>query len=434
VANKIVSKNIDEYGMFDSSLKRERKLEGLFAQGVTKFNQCHGAGGKFCSGGSGGGGGASAPAAQDGTKLTPEEFSAVKAYSREDYAVLNSRLRNEPFEKMPEKYQEMTKNIDSAFNKQTPLEHDLKVHRGTNYGNVFGSKKPEQIVGASVTDKGYISTTTSVDVAQTFGSTRLNLVIPKGTKVINMAETLGTVSAKQEREILLPRGTKFQVTHVTQTKGGFLGIGKETFIEAKLVQDVQKFNQCHGAGGKFCSGGSGGGGGGSFQKLPEELNQEELSAIESYADTGFKAMNNALRGKEAMTPEIQSKINGMDSAMAKQPLTKNTTVYRGIKSQKFLGGEVSDPKSLIGKTITDPGFMSTSANSQTAASFSIGKGGVLLQIAVNAGTAALNIRDHVFTDQAFEEHEVLIHRNSKMKITRAEKVGEQLRLSAEVIS
>ena len=242
----------DHTGMLDKTKAKPGQLDNLFEQNdVKKYNQCHGPGGKFCSGGGGGGGGSvtvgpsgavyqtPAPKVEEPKgnpgNLTPEEFSALKAYGREDYAVLNSRLRHEPYDKMPEKYQEMTKNMDSAFTKQTPLASDTKVFRGVNYGNAFGSAKPDSLVGKVIEDKGFMSTTTSVDVAGTFGSTRLNIVVPKGTKVVNMAQTLQSVAAKQERELLLPRGTKLQITHVAQTKGGFLGIGKETFIEAKVV-------------------------------------------------------------------------------------------------------------------------------------------------------------------------------------------------------
>lgn len=201
-----------------------------------------------------------------------------------------------------------------------------------------------------------------------------------------------------------------------------------------LSNEIEKYNHCHGAKGQFCSSGSssGGGGGGSFQNTSGELNEAEQAAVESYASVGFKDINDALRGKKEMTPEIQNKVNLLDSAMNKNPLTKPETTFRGIKSTKFLKGE-EDPKKLVGMVITDNGFMSTSANTETAASFSIGKGGVNMTIHVPKGTPALDIRNHLFSDQAFEEHEILLPRSTKLKITRAEKQGSQLRLTAEVI-
>ena len=431
---------------------------------IKKFNQCHGPQGKFCSGatgGGGGGGGASFANEEDKApvivgdvvmapqssmaplqdkkfkkpeNLTDDEYKALRMYGGTDYAVLNSYLRNKP-DDMTDKYKWMTQSIDSAMSKQDPLKGQMKVYRGSEYSRLFGKKKPEEIIGAKITDKGFMSTSASSEVAERFGSARFTITLPPGMKALDMIKNTGTVAAKSEREWLLPRNTQIEITHVTQTKGGLFGMGKKTYIEAKVVPVekamLEKYNQCHGAGGKFCSGTSGGGGGG-FQNTSGELTPAEQSAVDSYANTGFKAMNNALRGKEPMTPDIEQQVSHIDSAMAKNPLTKNETVFRGIKSTKFLNGE-TDPAKIKGMTIVDKGFMSTSANSETAAGFSVGKGGVNMTIHVPKGLKALDIRNHIFTDQAFEEHEILLPRNTKLKITRAEQQGSQLRLTAEVV-
>jgi hypothetical protein len=194
---------------------------------VLKYNHNHGPGGKFAGGGGGGGGGS-------GSELTPEEFQAVKSYGREDYAVLNSYLRNDPG-KMPEKYSNLTKNIDSAISKQDPLPADTVVYRGLSYKGAFGNKKPNELIGSVIEDKGFMSTSMSKEVSDTFGSTTLKITVPAGAKGLDMASNLGTVSSKIEKEILLPRGTRFQITSVNQDKGGFLGIGKKTQIEAKVI-------------------------------------------------------------------------------------------------------------------------------------------------------------------------------------------------------
>ena len=432
------------------------------AADVEKYNHCHGAKGQFCSsGGTGGGGGfaneedkapvivgdvvmapqsSMAPLQDKKFKkpdnITDDEYKALRMYGGTDYAVLNSYLRNKP-EEMTDKFKWMTDSIDSAMSKQEPIKGQMKVYRGSEYSRLFGKKKPEEIIGAKITDKGFMSTSASSEVAERFGSARFTITLPPGMKALDMIKNTGTVAAKSEREWLLPRGTQIEITHVTQTKGGFLGMGKKTYIEAKVVpveKSIEKYNHCHGAKGQFCSsGGTGGGGGGGFQNTSGELTSEEQSAVDSYANTGFKAMNNALRGKEPMTPEIEKQVSHIDAAMAKNPLTKNETVFRGIKSTKFLNGE-TDPAKIKGMTIVDKGFMSTSANTEVAAGFSVGKGGVNMTIHVPKGTKALDIRNHIFTDQAFEEHEVLLARNTKLKITRAEKQGAQLSLTAEVVS
>jgi hypothetical protein len=415
------------------------------AEPLHKYNHCHGASGQFCSSGgsggkgSGGGGGVGEEPFKQTAGLNSEEYNAVRQYGYTEYAFVNSYLRNKDTDQMPDKYKDLTKNLDSAIAKQPDLPADSKLYRGFKFGDAFGKKKPEELVGTVITDNGFMSTSTARAVAERFGSTRVTMSVPPGIKGLDMLTVKNTNAAQVEREIILPRGTRFEITKVTQTKGGFLGTGKKTDIEARILpsteKSIQKYNHCHGASGQFCSsGGSGGkgGGGGSFQNTSGDLTPAEQGAVDSYASVGFKAMNNALRGKEPMTPELEQQVAHIDAAMAKNPLTKPETVFRGIKSTNFLGGE-TDPNKIRGMTIVDKGFMSTSANAEAAAGFSVGKGGVNMTIHAPKGLHALDIRNHIFTDQAFEEHEILLPRNTKLKITRAEQQGSQLRLTAEVV-
>ncbi len=425
---------------------------------LEKYNQCHGSGGKFCSGSGGGGGGGAVAVGPSGAayikpsdtpanlsdkkfvkpeNITDDEYAALRQYGGTEYAVLNSRLRNQDEKDWPDKAKWMVSNIDSAIAKQDPLSEEKKVYRGTDYGRMFGKKNPEELVGAKILDKGFMSTSDSDEVASGFGNARFIIHLPAGMKALDMAKNTGTVAAKAEREWLLPRGTQLEIVGVKQTKGGFLGMGKKTYIDAKVVpiqkSVLEKYNTCHGSGGKFCSGTSGGGGG-SFQNAPPELTKEESDAVEEYCGPGFMSINKALRGKEKITPEVQEKVKLLDSAMDKFPLKDNITVFRGIKSTKFLGPTPTEKK-LVGSIISDKGFTSTSMNTQTAAQFAMSNRneGVSMKIHVPKGAKALNIRDHIFTDTAFEEHEVLLHRDSKMRITSAKQKGNGFEITAEVI-
>jgi hypothetical protein len=44
-------------------------------------------------------------------------------------------------------------------------------------------------------------------------------------------------TAVNERELLLPRGTKLKITNVHQVSGGLFGMGKKLSIEARVITD-----------------------------------------------------------------------------------------------------------------------------------------------------------------------------------------------------
>ncbi len=229
-----------------------------FEAKIQKYNQCHGDKGRFCSGsggGGGGGGGATVVVGPSGaTYITPatspsnlqdkkfvkpdnitdDEYAALRQYGYTDYATLNSKLRD-PKAVLDDKQKWMVENIDSAMVKQPAFERDIRVYRGTDYGKVFGKKKPEELVGAKIKDPAFMSTSTNSEVAERFGNTRIVITVPAGHKGIDMIKTIGTVAAKSEREILLPRGTEIEITRASQTKGGLFGLGKTTYIQAKVV-------------------------------------------------------------------------------------------------------------------------------------------------------------------------------------------------------
>jgi hypothetical protein len=65
----------------------------------------------------------------------------------------------------------------------------------------------------------------------------MTIRVPKGYKALKIRDFVSTVASANEKEMLLPRGTKLKITNVHQTAGGLFGMGKKTSIEARVVTE-----------------------------------------------------------------------------------------------------------------------------------------------------------------------------------------------------
>lgn len=221
-------------------------VRGTVSKGmpIEKFNHCHGPNGRFCSGsgggGKGGGGaGGASPAAKpaDESSITGEELQAVKQYQGADFAFINTWMRNpdnggnQADGKM---YLRKADQIERVIQKQPALKGEEVVYRGLRPTKEM---KANLVPGGMISDKGFMSTTTDREVAKNFGNVVMTIRVPKGHKALRMTDLVDTPSAKREKEMLLPRGTKLKITHVREEKTGFLGTAKTTYIEARVVTD-----------------------------------------------------------------------------------------------------------------------------------------------------------------------------------------------------
>jgi hypothetical protein len=151
-------------------------------------------------------------------KLTESMSSALQWYQSGGDRSINGPLRSgtmTPEELRDESKQwigDNFKDIEQAFNSVTPLPKDIVLYRGVSPEYAVGLKD-----GKEVTDKGFMSTTTSKDFADkaSRGGTRgatgvagtvIAIRIPAGTRVLPMQDLNG------EQEVLLDRGTKLKFT------------------------------------------------------------------------------------------------------------------------------------------------------------------------------------------------------------------------------
>lgn len=113
-------------------------------------------------------------------------------------------------------------NRDARSIKKTIDEHgaltdkSLLVHRGiSRMSDVLKTKDPTTLVGAKITDFGFMSTTAHRNVAERFvgktDSAILDIVVPRKTKVLAVDSALG-IRLQGERELLLGNGTTLQIS------------------------------------------------------------------------------------------------------------------------------------------------------------------------------------------------------------------------------
>lgn len=170
-------------------------------------------------------------------KLEAHVRQSLGDYTTAEHAFVNAYLRFPPKDgKVPKQYAEMTRNLDEAMEKTGGLKGEEIVYRGINYKAAFGKTPVESLKGAIIQDPGFVSTSLDREKAKQFGDAVFTLRVPKGTKAVRMQDYIHTTTTEAEKEILLHRGVKYQITHIREEKGGFLGLGKKIYIDARVIE------------------------------------------------------------------------------------------------------------------------------------------------------------------------------------------------------
>jgi len=149
----------------------------------------------------------------------------------------------------------------------------------------------------------------------------------------------------------------------------------------------------------------------AFDPWVKSLSQDERRAIYDY--TGYeyhRNINSVLRGLEPVFAEGNvNRVNQITEALNKSCVTENITVYRGV-DKVALGAYKDSPQRLIGQTITDKGFMSTSLSPEGAFD-----GPVNYIIQVPKGTSGAYVGD--ISQWGHKEAELLLNREQDMFVT-----------------
>ena len=154
-------------------------------------------------------------------ELTTEELKAIKGYTGADYTPINDHLRGGQTHRLTPKNKKAIKSIDGAFTKTNPLSDDLIVHRNGGMGRIMSreeflddalsEKRLSELIGSTIKDDGFISTTTHGDLVGKIktGQVKYDVVLPQGS---NAHLPVGSISfTPYENEILLNRGSVFVV-------------------------------------------------------------------------------------------------------------------------------------------------------------------------------------------------------------------------------
>lgn len=162
--------------------------------------------------------------------MTTEEIHAVESYTGYFSEQINATLRGtvEDGRVMTPGLNKTIAHMDSAFGASVPLSREAVVFRGIDYTVHLPDK-----AGATFKDKGFTSTTLDAKVAgSSFAGAHGTIAwirLPKGARVLNVAGR-GLAQFKKEKEVLLPRGSRFRITGKTvQPRTG------KTILKMELV-------------------------------------------------------------------------------------------------------------------------------------------------------------------------------------------------------
>lgn len=140
-------------------------------------------------------------------------------------------------------------------------------------------------------------------------------------------------------------------------------------------------------------------------------------SIVRYTGGGYKGTNQTLRtgtwpGDAVSAQARRDMISGLDVAMQASTVPEQVVVTRLVHAESFKGG---DPSKLVGKTISDKGYLSTALGGKVG-----GPGfttqNVEMKITVPPGTHGIWTKP---LSQYKGEAELLLDRNTKLNITEA---------------
>lgn len=171
--------------------------------------------------------------------------------------------------------------------------------------------------------------------------------------------------------------------------------------------------------------------GGKAFKWGKALNADEIEAIASYTGSTSTAINNFWRQGLTDNDDVLEKTKHLDSAISKSVLKENVMLYRGA-GYDAIGGKLAMPilqgnkDEVIGATIQDMGFMSTSLGADSKFDKE-----VTFQIMAKKGTKGMYVEDYTSTKG---EMEVILARGTKMRIKDVNTFGSKIHLLVEVIN
>ncbi len=155
-----------------------------------------------------------------------------------------------------------------------------------------------------------------------------------------------------------------------------------------------------------------------IQNIEAEVEGELQWAVRAYTgDFYYQNINNYLRGLEELDPSCEGVLAILRSILKKAELPESMTLYRGMQKSALnkLLQSYPNVQELVGKTLAEPAFMSTSSDLGVAQHFS--QEGVILVIEAPKGAKAIDISA---LSEYNDESEYLFDTGQEMLITQVE--------------
>ncbi|EHI97941.1 binary exotoxin A [Clostridium sp. DL-VIII] len=161
-------------------------------------------------------------------------------------------------------------------------------------------------------------------------------------------------------------------------------------------------------------------------KSVSDLDKSQIEALIKYTGDDYVNINNSLRGFETLSADNAEAVDIMKSTLSNASLPEDMILYRGTSIEELGSLKNLPPDELIGKTFTQPSFLSTSTeNSVATGTFS---GNMQIEIEASQGAHGLDVSS--ISEYGSDEAEVLFNAGQKMFITDAETKGGILYIKA----
>lgn len=283
--------------------------------------------------------------------------------------------------------------LDSAFAEAPRAQENFTVYRGITtqgrYGDVLKGLKP----GDVFKDDGFISTTLDEKMAPRFGDVRATIEVTPGTPYLDTTQSRAGIAGEQE--VMLPRGTQFEVVsrdgstihlRVVPSEAQDVKIGDVTSGFKPFDLNPPKIDEYPGLGISDSS----------FMKDlrqsyvdngGEQYAGAQTDAARVYTGSGYSPINKGLRDEVTLDPKLQETVDTLTTAINQGTVPNNVTLFRGVR------GDFADTFGQLhpGDVFTDKGFVSTTTDASAASSFANAYGGTpgaVIRIQVDAGTPA----------------------------------------------
>lgn len=158
-------------------------------------------------------------------------------------------------------------------------------------------------------------------------------------------------------------------------------------------------------------------------KSVSDLNKSQIEAFVKYSGDDYVNINNSLRGLETLSADNAEAVDIMKSTLSNASLPEDMTLYRGTSIEELGSLKNLSPEDLVGKSYTQPSFLSTSTKSSVAkGTFSSGN----MQVEIEASQGAHGLDITSISQYGSDESEVLFNAGQKLIITDAQNIDDIL--------